>query len=688
MTFINPYILFGLFAVAIPILLHLFNLQKVRKMEFSTLMFLKEIQKSKLRKIRIKQILLLIIRIFIIVFLVLAFSNPVFKGYFAGNNPDIRKCGIFVLDNSFSMSIKDEKGSSYEQAKNSLKNILSLYYSGDKIFLITSSHLKNFEIGELKNAQNLLDSVKNLELTSVRFGLSGLMDYVKNIIEKNNSPLYEVFILSDNQKNNFIAENISGKFFEESRKNIHFYNIDIGKRTANNISIEKAEIKSRIPEVNKEIKISVAVKNHNNFNCLNKQINLFIDDKKAAETVIDIASGERKEISLTFRPARTGNITGYVELLQPDFFEDEILQDNKYFFSLYIPEKINGGLVGDNEFAFRYIKLAVESAEKLSGTGNKIFNLNSYSNINESVKSSDMLIISGKNNFSESESGVLTEYIRNGGGVIIFSSKNMNIESYNSFFSRINSLRVENIMRIFTDTSAQNKFDRIDFEHPMFYGAFKNEELSITSEKFFVESPEITFLYKILPGSNTKSLMSLPGGNVFLAESDYGDGSLIFCAVSADEDMSDFPKKSLFPLIVSRSIHYLGNGVYKNDNNTVGRNNIVTLGKNKIFSVPYSEKYSGQGIYSVFDSVLNQNLFFALNRDTLESVLNKADVKDIKDFFGKYKINSIEYISDAAEVNPVVVKARDGKELWKYFAVLALIFIILEMAYAKKLENI
>ncbi|MBI5401882.1 MAG: BatA domain-containing protein [Ignavibacteriae bacterium] len=688
MTFINPYLLFGLFAVAIPILLHLFNLQKVRKMEFSTLMFLKEIQKSKLRRIRIKQILLLILRICIIVFIVLAFSNPVYKGYLAGNNPDIRKCGIFLLDNSFSMSIKDDKGSSYEQAKNSLKNILSLYNSGDKLFLITSSHLKSFEKDELKDAQSLLDSVSKLELTSVRFDASGLMKYVKEIIGKNNFPLYEVFILSDNQKTNYKSESKSEKLFEDNGKNIRFYNIDIGKRTANNISIEKAEVKSRIPELNKEIKISVAVKNHNNFNCLNKQINLFIDDKKAAETVIDIASGERKDVSLSFRPLRKGSISGYVELLQPDFFEDEILQDNKYFFSLYIPEKINAGLIGDNEIAFRYVKLAVESAEKLSGTGNKTYYLNSYGNINEQVRSSDMLIISGKNNFSESESEILSEYIKNGGGVILFPGKNMNTESINSFLSRINSFRLGNISRITPDTSLENKFDRIDFEHPLFYGAFRNEELSVTSEKFFVESPGINFLYEIVPGSNTKSLMTLPGGNIFLAESDYGEGRLILCAVSADEEMSDFPKKSLFPLIISRSIHYLGNGVYKNDNNIAGRNNIVTLGKNKLFSVPYSEKFSEQGIYGVFDSSLNQNLFFALNRDTLESALRKSDVKEIKDFFGKYKINSLEYISDAAEVNSVVVKAREGKELWKYFAVLALIFIILEMAYAKKLEKI
>ena len=687
MTFINPYFLFGLFAVAIPILLHLFNLQKVRKMEFSTLMFLKEIQKSKLRKIRIKQILLLLLRILIIVFLVLAFSNPVYKGYLSGNNPDIRKCGIFVLDNSFSMGVKDEKGSYFEQAKNSIKNILTLYGANDKIFLITSSHLKGFEKSEIKDAQSMLDSIKNLELTSVRFEQANLMNYINEITTKQNFPLYEVFILSDNQKNNFSTENINGRLFTGDSKDIHFYNIDIGKRTANNISIEKVELKSKILESNRDIKVSVILKNHNEFNSLNKQVNLFIDDKKVSEAVTDLASLERKEIILTFKPGHTGSSSGYVELLQPDFFEDEVTNDNKYYFTYFIPEKINSGLIGENESGFKYIKLAIESAEKISNSENKIYSLNSYPNISESVKNNDMLIISGKNNFTDSESGILSDYLKQGGGVLIFPGKNINAESYNLLLSKINSFRLENISRLNQDTSEERKFEKIDFEHPIFYGAFKNDELSITSDKFFVESPRINFVYKILPDNNSKILMSLPGKQAFLAESEAGEGKLIFCAVSADEDMSDFPEKSLFPLIINKSILYLGNGVYKNENNIAGKNNIVTLGKNKVFSVPYSEKFKEQGIYQMFDSTLKQNFYFALNRDSIESDFLKADTKEIKEFYDAYKIKNIEYLSDADVINPTVVKAREGKELWKIFVVLALLFILLEMIYAKKLEK-
>jgi len=108
MIFQNPSILIGLTAVLIPVLIHLFNLKKVKKVEFSTLMFLKDLQKSRFRRIRIKQLILLILRIFIIACIVLMFANPVIEGYSGINSGNSRKSGIIILDNSYSMDIKDE----------------------------------------------------------------------------------------------------------------------------------------------------------------------------------------------------------------------------------------------------------------------------------------------------------------------------------------------------------------------------------------------------------------------------------------------------------------------------------------------------------------------------------------------------------------------------------------------------
>jgi hypothetical protein len=345
-------------------------------------------------------------------------------------------------------------------------------------------------------------------------------------------------------------------------------------------------------------------------------------------------------------------------------------------------------LITDNDIGTKYIKLAIESAEKLNNAAalQKFYNVSSYSLISDNVKNSDMIIIFGKKNFSEDESIKLKEYVNNGGGVLIFPSNNINFESYNSLFSRLNAFRIENLAKVNTDTNSRRKFEKIDFEHPIFYGTFKNEELSITSDKFFVEAPKLNFIYNINQSANSQTLMTL-NSKIFLAESKSEDGKILMCAVSAEDDMSDFPSKSLFPLIINKSIFYLGNGIYKNENNIAGNNNVVTAGKNKIYSIPYNLVYKDPGIYSVKDSA-NNNYYFTLNRDTLESDLRKSVINDVKEFYKYYDIKNVEYIDEQTDVNNIIMKSREGTELWKLFVMIALLCIILEMIYSKKLEKI
>src|SRR5437762_1849096 len=103
MVFLNPLVLFGLAAAAIPLILHLLNLRKLRTIEFSTLTFLKELQQSKIRKLKLRQILLLIVRTLLVMLIVLAFARPALRGTILGSiGSHAHSTVLFVLDDSFS----------------------------------------------------------------------------------------------------------------------------------------------------------------------------------------------------------------------------------------------------------------------------------------------------------------------------------------------------------------------------------------------------------------------------------------------------------------------------------------------------------------------------------------------------------------------------------------------------------
>ena len=116
MIFLNPVVLFGLIAASIPVIIHLLNLRKLKKINFSTLKFLNELQKNKIRRVKLKQWLLLALRMLIILFLVTAFARPTLEGVSIGGTTSAAKTtAVFVLDDTFSMSVIGQNGSYFNQ---------------------------------------------------------------------------------------------------------------------------------------------------------------------------------------------------------------------------------------------------------------------------------------------------------------------------------------------------------------------------------------------------------------------------------------------------------------------------------------------------------------------------------------------------------------------------------------------
>ncbi|TAK57670.1 MAG: hypothetical protein EPO24_09615, partial [Bacteroidetes bacterium] len=147
MTFLNPLVLFGMIAAAIPVILHLLNLRKLRTIEFSSLRFLKELQQTKIRRLKFRQILLLIIRTLLVLAIVLAFARPAMRGSLLGTiGANAHSSVVFIIDDSFSMSASDERGELLKQAKEGLIKLTDLLNEGDEVFFIKLSDLPDATI--------------------------------------------------------------------------------------------------------------------------------------------------------------------------------------------------------------------------------------------------------------------------------------------------------------------------------------------------------------------------------------------------------------------------------------------------------------------------------------------------------------------------------------------------------------
>ncbi|MEZ4653658.1 MAG: BatA domain-containing protein [Candidatus Eisenbacteria bacterium] len=103
MNFLNPLFLAGLAAASLPILIHLFSKRKTKEMPFSSLEYLREISLKRVRRLQLRQFILLALRVLIVALFAAAMARPAIRG---SNSPITRGSSTvaIVIDNSFSMA--------------------------------------------------------------------------------------------------------------------------------------------------------------------------------------------------------------------------------------------------------------------------------------------------------------------------------------------------------------------------------------------------------------------------------------------------------------------------------------------------------------------------------------------------------------------------------------------------------
>ncbi|MDH3267840.1 MAG: BatA and WFA domain-containing protein, partial [Ignavibacteria bacterium] len=540
MTFLNPAILFGLLAASIPIIIHLLNLRKLKKIEFSTLQFLKELQKNKIRKIKLKQWLLLALRVLIILCIVTAFARPTLVGVSIGGTTSAAKTtAVFILDDTFSMSIVDQNGSNFNQAKEAIKNILTQFEEGDEFGLVLVSHQPE-EIVMTSNFEKFSEEVNSTTISFASSKLNNSIIKAAELIGEAKNFNKEIYLLTDFQKGRLASDNELADLKEQLGEQVRLYSFNYGGKEVFNFGIDNVKINTQIFEKDKPVKIDATIKNYSERAKDNLVVSLFINGERLAQQSINLNPGESKSANLE----ATAKTFGYNQALF-EIEEDDILEDNKRFTSFFIPEKIPVLILADNladiklvEAALKsvseqaYFDLTIKKVEQVSGT-----QLNNYK----------VVILIGNNFVNASDK--LNQYINSGKGLIVFPSSASNSTNFINSINSINILVSGGFVK--TDRGQPIRFNEIDFKHSVF------ENIFIEEKKKQVESPDFNSYYKINSAGKGKTIISLEDESSFLSEYSVGEGKILLFSCSPVFSWSDFPIKSIFAPLVTKSVMYL-----------------------------------------------------------------------------------------------------------------------------------
>lgn len=207
MNFLNPLFLFGLSAAALPVLIHLFTRRKPREVRFPSLEFLAEVNQSEIRRLRIKQWLLLALRTLAVALLALAMARPSLQG---GPHGGAASTLIALVDVSGSMGAPDGEGRPLTAtARRAVESLLATMGAADEMLLVpydrtprALSESPIAESGRLRAAAQAL--VPSAASTAHRAALETAARALKESRALNR----EVFWISDFQRTGFAADGL------------------------------------------------------------------------------------------------------------------------------------------------------------------------------------------------------------------------------------------------------------------------------------------------------------------------------------------------------------------------------------------------------------------------------------------------------------------------------------------------
>ncbi len=709
MTFLNPFLLFGLLAAAIPLIIHLLNLRKLKTIEFSTLRFLKELQRTKMRRVKITQWILLALRTLMIIALVFAFSRPALRGSFAGDLGGRAKTSmVLLLDDSPSMTTRNAGGMLFDQTKRMALDVLSLLKEGDEAFVVKLSDVER-QANAVRSAQEAgtaLEEMKPAEMhVSYRdaFGIAArILDEAKNLNK-------ETYLFTDGQASHFAFQGEHRDSTDLFADNVRVFVAGLDPGARNNAANTELTVQSRIILENKPVVFTTTTRSFGTAPLANSLMGVYVEGTRVAQHLLNMSAGSSAVSSFSISPKHRGVITGYTQL------DDDFEPDNRRYFTFTVPERVDVLLAGSNEDT-RFMSLVLRAGLDSSRQG--LINVTSVPEQQFAamdLSKFDVVVCCAIRDFSSGESERLARFVRAGGGLIIFPGGEVLVENYNT--GPLKGLGIPRMDK--PTTSGQQEqgfvsFDRIDFAHPVFAGLFE-ETREKTKRQPTVESPRVFSSLKTTPGVNGNEIIRLSDGSGFLTEYPADSGNVFLFSIDAGLGWSDFPTKGIFAPLLYRSVLYLATMENSNPSFLVGneitarvrlrqndeQGNFVlrspsgieerilpqrTGGGTATFIIPRAMESGPYEIRQSGSTNRSGPLYAAaVNVDPRESDLRQASDDDMKKFFDDIGLTpaQVTNLRSGQTINAAILESRFGVELWKYFLVLALVCALAEMMISR-----
>ncbi len=542
LSFLNSVFLWGLAAAAVPVIIHLIKRSRAVKLPFAAIRFLALDPNQRIRSQKLKQLLLLLMRIAAVALLALAFARPFFEN--AQSNPiwgSVPKAAVILVDQSFSMCYENRFGAAIAKAK----ELLTTFKPGDDVALMLFSEKVEMVVESDKDFGSLGARLSEMAVLSNR-GTNYLRAIQAAETRLMESPVASktIYLISDFQATGMDNFHLTWKV----QPGIHVEFLSVPNSEFSNLAVQEVLVPSK-SDRGRRRDVLARIKN-------------FGSAKKRGDVILSFNGRKESQKTLSFEPGEThvvrfsnvqfpeGNVAGSLEIQCEG---ESIIQDDRFYFVL--------------ENAAKSKILAVNGVpNSRDATRDEVFFLERALNLADLTKYSLTTILThhiGQHDFSdyqviflanvkEASRNVverLTYFVRNGGGLIITMGDQINPTIFNQLFRELSPAVVSG--RAFASLNRESSviMTDIDYQHTIFRMFADAGQGDPSSAQFYQ-------YVNVSPISPEAVLARFDDGGPALLERKIGNGKVILFTSTIDTEWNNLPVKAIFLPLLYQTVQY------------------------------------------------------------------------------------------------------------------------------------
>lgn len=669
MQFLYPTFLFALAALAIPIIIHLFYFRRFKKVYFTNVRFLQEVKEESSARRKLRNLLVLAMRLLALTFLVLAFAQPFIPAPDSEVQKGSKAVSVFI-DNSFSMSALSQDVPLLDKAKQRAREVVEAYTVEDEFQILTNDFEGRHQ--RLVSQEDALALIDEIEISPAVRQMSNVLTRQQQALSTGTNENEVAYLISDFQRNATDLEN-----YQDTTVEVNM--VPLQAVQENNISIDSAWFEAPVQMINQTNELLVRVRNLGNEDAENYRLSINYDGQTKPVGTLTIPAKSSVTDTVNITILRTGWHEATLEIT-----DYPVQFDDTYYFTFHVAEEIRV-LVLNQEEPNRFLNAAFNSIEYFTVINQTSGNID-YSQF----PTYQMIVLNDLQAVSSGLAFELRQFVENGGNLLVFPGREADIGSYKSFLEGFPA----NALVAWEDQERQ--VGTINTEEFIFRDVFENRSANLK-----LPATEGNYRQDNFGSRMEEQLLGYRDGSSFLSKYQVGQGNLYLSAAPLNENYNDLMRNGeiFIPMLYKMAI---SSRKTRNIAYTIGRDEVIETDHLATSSeIVYKLKGEGEefipeqrivgnkaylgignqipeaGFYDLFlsdDEVLAK---YAFNYNRRESRLEYFTPEELS-ALNNPAFNVID-ILDTTVLTARIEERSQGVTLWRLCLILALAFLAAEV---------